>query len=404
MSVNFQRKLRPASLALSAGLEPDPFTNAIAPNISMSVNNSFIPGDGAFSANGITDLTEAPFLYAGWTNPTVRQLEQRLAALENTDDAYATATGMAAMAAIFFSLLKAGDHLIISDVCYAGINELALQVLPSYGIQVSAVNLSRINEVAAEIRPNTKLVHAETPCNPLLRLTDLKALSGLLKARNILLSVDSTFATPVITCPIDLGADLVAHSLTKFINGHGDALGGCVTGRKELIAAIRARAGVYLGASLSAQNAWLIMRGIDTLFPRMQTMCASAQRIAEWLESQPRVKSVIYPGLASHPQYELAQQQMGLGGGIVVFQTDDIDIIAERFAQESQIFHYAFSIGHQRSLAVLMKTDELMASTYQLTAAQIADYRKYAGDGVFRLSIGLEAPDDLIDDLEFILR
>lgn len=404
MSVNSQRKLRPASLALSAGLEPDPFTNAIAPNIAMSVNNSFIPGDGAFSANGITDLTEAPFLYAGWTNPTVRQLEQRLAALENTDDAYATATGMAAMAAIFFSLLKAGDHLIISDVCYAGINELALQVLPSYGIQVSAVNLSRINEVAAAIRPNTKLVHAETPCNPLLRLTDLKALSGLLKARNILLSVDSTFATPVITCPIDLGADLVAHSLTKFINGHGDALGGCVTGRKELIAAIRARAGVYLGASLSAQNAWLIMRGIDTLFPRMQTMCASAQRIAEWLESQPRVKSVIYPGLASHPQYELAQQQMGLGGGIVVFQTDDIDIIAERFAQESQIFHYAFSIGHQRSLAVLMKTDELMASTYQLTAAQIADYRKYAGDGVFRLSIGLEAPDDLIDDLEFILR
>ena len=230
MTQKLSRIFRPATLALNAGLEPDALTHAIAPNISMSVNNSFVPGDGAFSANGL-DLTETPFLYAGWTNPTVRQLEERLAALENTEDAYATATGMAAMAAVFFSLLKSGDHLIISDVCYAAINELALQVMPSFGVEVTAVNLSRIDEVVAAIKPNTRLIHAETPNNPLLRLTDLQALSEITRAKNILLSVDSTFATPVLTRPGDFGADLVVHSLTKFINGHGDALGGCVESR-----------------------------------------------------------------------------------------------------------------------------------------------------------------------------
>ena len=360
-------------------------------------------GDGAFSANGL-DLTETPFLYAGWTNPTVRQLEERLAALENAEDAYAAATGMAAMAAVFFSLLKSGDHLIISDVCYAAINELALQVMPSFGVEVTAVNLSRIDEVVAAIKPNTRLIHAETPNNPLLRLTDLQALAEITRAKNILLSVDSTFATPVLTRPGDFGADLVVHSLTKFINGHGDALGGCVAGKKALISEIRSKAGVYLGASLSAQNAWLIMRGIDTLFPRMNMMCQSAMKIAAWLEQHPRVKSVIYPGLSSHPQYDLAKRQMDQFGGIVVFQVDDIDTTEQRFAHESHLFHYAYSIGHQRSLAVLLKTEDLMKSTYRLTSEQQQEYLQYAGDGLFRLSIGLESVEDMIEDLEYILR
>jgi methionine-gamma-lyase len=396
--------LHDETLAVSAGLKPDPVTQAISPNISMSVNNCFVPGDGSFSANGLGDLTDAPFLYAGWTNPTVRQLEMRLAALEASDDAYATATGMAAMSALFFSLLKSGDHLIISDVCYAGINELALNVLPTFGIEVTMVNLSKLEALDAAIRPNTKLVHAETPCNPLLRLTDLKALAEKLKSRKILLSVDSTFATPVITKPIELGADLVVHSLTKFINGHGDVLGGCVVGSKTLISMIRAKAGVYLGASLSAHSAWLIMRGIDTLYPRMAMMSASAHQIANWLETHPRVTSVVYPGLASHPQADLAQQQMALGGAVIVFQVDDLDLIEQRFAHESRLFYYAFSIGHQRSLAVLMKTDSLMATTYQLSDDQEQDYYRFAGHGVFRLSIGLESAPDLIGDLAHVLR
>ncbi|MDW6003774.1 trans-sulfuration enzyme family protein [Vibrio mangrovi] len=393
----------PETLALSAGFVPDRETQAMTPPIAMSVNHCFIPEDGSFSAHGIDDLTEAPFLYAGWTNPTVRQLEQRIAALECTDDAYATTTGMAALSAVFFSFLRVGDHLIISDVCYAAVYEMAREILPDYGIEVSTVNLTDLEAVAKAIRPNTRLIHAESPCNPLLRLTDLKQLADLARQHNILLSVDSTFATPVITRPVTLGVDIVVHSLTKFMNGHGDALGGCVVGRKALIAQIRSRAGVYLGATINAHNAWLIMRGIETLYPRMKTMSESALQIARWLEKHPRVKQVNYPGLASHPQYQLAGQQMAHGGGIIVFQTDDMDEIARRFAEDARLFYYAYSIGHQRSLAVLLKTADLMESTYNMTVEQEKEYRDYAGDGLFRLSIGLENPQDLIAELDRLL-
>jgi len=395
----------PATLALNGGLERDPITRAIAPNISMSVNNAFVPGNGAFSVDGIEDLTALPFLYAGWTNPTVRQLERRIAALEGADDALSTATGMAAAAAVFFTFLKAGDHLIISDVCYAGVYELARKVLPDYGIEVTGVNLSNIDELAAAIRPNTRLVHAETPCNPLLRLTDLSAVAEVTRAHGVLLVVDSTLATPAVTRPLEHGVDLVMHSLTKFINGHGDALGGCVAGRKELVERIRSRAGVYLGAAQSAQNAWLIMRGIDTLFPRIEAMSASAGKVAAFLQQHPAVTSVVYPGLASHPQRDLVQRQMRVPGAMITFQVRNLDETAHRIAREARVFDYAFSIGHQRSLAVLLKTGDLMTgATFALNPAQLADYRRYAGAGVLRLSIGLEDTQDLIEDLDHVLR
>ena len=393
-----------ATLTLNAGLAHDPLTRAIAPNISMSVNNAFTPGEGGFSADSVKDLTTLPFLYAGWTNPTVRQLELRIAALERTDDALATASGTAAATAVFFTFLKAGDHLILSDVCYAGIHELARKVLPDYGIEVSTVNLSRLEDVVAAIRPNTRLIHAESPCNPLLRLTDLSVLATFAQAHGILLAVDSTFATPVATCPIALGADLVIHSLTKFMNGHGDAMGGCVAGPKALVERIRSRAGVYFGAALSAQNAWLIMRGMDTLVVRMNAMSASAMKIATFLQAHPAVISVIYPGLESHPQHALAQAQMRVSGAMIVFQVRNPDDVALRLAQESNTFDYAFSIGHQRSLVVLLKTQELLTSTFNLSADQLTDYRRYAGEGVLRLSIGLEDTQDLIDDLDRALR
>ena len=167
------RALHGQTLALDGGLTADPFTRAIAPNISMSVNNVLTPGDGAFSADGVEDLADLPFLYARWTNPTVRQLENRMAAIEGTEEALATATGIAAIAAIFFTFLKSGDHLIVSDVCYAGANELARRILPDYGIEVTAVEMSDHEAVAAAFRPNTRVVHCETPCNPILRITDL---------------------------------------------------------------------------------------------------------------------------------------------------------------------------------------------------------------------------------------
>lgn len=390
----------PETRALDAGLVIDPATGAIAPNVSMSVNNALMPGDGAFSADGVADLADLPYLYARWTNPTVRQLEQRLAALEGTEEALATATGMAAIAGTLFTFLKAGDHLVVSDVCYAGAVELTQRVLPDFGIEVTPVNMARLDLVEAAMRPNTRLVHCESPVNPILRIVDLKALAAIAHKHGALISVDSTFATPVATRPLSLGVDLVIHSLTKFINGHGDVLGGAVTGRKELIARIRGRAGVYLGASLAAQSAWLILRGIDTLYPRLRMASDSALAVATFLEGHPQVERVIYPGLASHPQHDLAKRQMDVFGGMIAFRTREPKATAERLAERLRVAHYAFSLGHQRSLVVLLDTEEMMTSTFRLTGDALADYRAYAGDGLFRLSIGLETTGDIIADLD----
>ncbi|THV16547.1 trans-sulfuration enzyme family protein [Rhizobium rhizophilum] len=390
----------PETRALDAGLVIDPATGAIAPNVSMSVNNVLMPGDGAFSADGVADLADLPYLYARWTNPTVRQLEQRLAGLEGAEDALATATGMAAIAGTLFTFLKAGDHLVVSDVCYAGAVELTQRVLPDFGIEVTPVNMARLDLVEAAMRQNTRLVHCESPVNPILRMVDLEALARIAHRHGALISVDSTFATPVATRPLSLGVDLVIHSLTKFINGHGDVLGGAVIGRKELIARIRGRAGVYLGASLSAQSAWLIMRGIDTLYPRLRMASDSALAVATFLEGHPEVERVIYPGLASHPQHDLAKRQMDVFGGMIAFRTRNPKAAAERLATRLRVAHYAFSLGHQRSLVVLLDTEEMMTSTFRLTGEALTDYRAYASDGLFRLSIGLETTGDIIADLD----
>ena len=234
----------------------------------------------------------------------------------------------------------------------------------------------------------------------MLSLTDLSDLAEIAKAAGVLTSVDSTLATPVLTQPLNHGIDLVIHSLTKFMNGHGDALGGAVIGRKELISRIRASSGVYLGAALSAQNAWLILRGIDTLFPRLRTASENAMQLAKHLEAHPKVLAVTYPGLASHPQHALACRQMALPGGMITFQTADPELVAQKMAARFRVMHYAFSLGHQRSICVHIGTDDIMASTYRMTGESLADYKRFAGEGVFRLSVGLEDARDLIDDMD----
>ncbi len=392
-------QMHPATRALDAGLVPDPVTGAIAPNLVASVNNTFTPGSAGFSAEG-ADLTEQPFLYARWTNPTTRALEERLAGLEGAEDALATATGVAAAAAVFLTLLKAGDHLIVSEVCYAGVYELATRILPDLGIAVSPCDLTDPAAVRAALRPTTRLIHAETPCNPILRLTDLAALGSIAREAGVLLSVDSTLATPVITRPLDHGVDLVIHSLTKFMNGHGDALGGAVIGRKDLISRIRSRAGVYLGATLSAQNAWLILRGLDTLFPRLRMACDTAGQLADWLAAHPGVSRVTWPGAADHPQCDLARRQMDIGGAMIAFQTGQAPAnIAARMADRFRVIHYAFSLGHQRTICVHIGTDEIQRSTFRMEGAALSRWKDWAGEGVFRLSVGLEDPADLIADL-----
>src|SRR5574343_654383 len=368
-----------ATQALHAHLRPDATTGAVQPGIAMSVNHLFTPGEAAFSADGVEDLAQLPFLYARWGNPTVRQLEQRLAALEGAEDALATATGVAAVAAVCFGLLRAGDHVVLSDVCYAGAQELVRGLLPDFGVEVTAVNLSDLAALRAAMRPQTRLVHAETPCNPLLRLTDLRAVADIAHAQGALLSVDSTLATPVFSQPLAHGAELVAR--------------------------LRARAGVYLGATLSAHTAWLSLRGIDTLDVRLRRSADSAGRIARFLQGHPAVRAVTWPGLPEHPQHALAQRQMPGFGAVLTFQVQGHGpAVAERLARRLQVAHYAFSLGHQRSLVVWLGSDELLASSFPLQGEALADYRRFAGDGVFRLSVGLEDPADLIADLDQALR
>ena len=390
--------------AIHAGEAPDPATGASAPALHMS--STFVTDQVAgFSAHDL-DADDSAFLYARWGNPTVAMLEQKIAALEGVEACLCTASGMAAASAIFFTFLSAGDHVVVSDVSYAGVAELARDTLPRWGIEVTLVDMSDLEAVAAAIRPNTKLVHTESPVNPIGRLTDLAAVAKLAHDAGALVSCDATFASPLGQNAAAMGVDLIMHSVTKYLGGHGDAVGGAVAGRGDLIAQIRAEAAIHHGGVMSPFNAWLIARGVATLPLRMKAHEASAMAVAEWLEAQPSVTRVIYPGLASHPQHDLAARQMDNFSGMLSFQVGDAatgEAVAQRMIERLETIHYAVSLGHHRSLVFWMGTEALMETSFRLEGGQLESYRAYAGDGVFRLSVGLEDPEDLIADLAKVL-
>ncbi len=390
----------PQTTAVHAGEAPDPVTRASAPNIVMS--STFLMDEpSGFSAHHLDE--EAPFIYARWGNPTNAQLEAKLAAMEGGEAALALASGMAASAAVLLSVLSQGDHLVISDTNYAGTAELARETLPRFGIAITPVDSSDPQNIANAMRPETKLVWIETPANPIMRLTDIEAVAKIAHAGGARLAVDSTFATPVATRPLTLGADYVVHSLTKYFCGHGDALGGAVVGNRDAIAAITAEAGIHHGGVISPFNAWLIMRGAGTLPVRMAAHAKSAQMIAEWLEQHPRVTRVNYPGLKSHPQHDLATRQMNNFSGMLSFCVADHEPVRMKAAKDLSIIHHAVSLGHHRSLICWIGTDDVMETTFGHTDDRLEAYRDLAGDGVFRLSVGLEDAEDLIADLDGIL-
>ena len=390
--------------AIHAGEAPDPETGASAPNLVMSTTYALERPQG-FSIHAIGE--DAPYIYTRWSNPTVRQLEEKLAALEGAEACQAFASGMAASAGLLLSLLSSGDHLVMSDVNYAGTAELARQTLPRLGIEVTAVDSSDLEAVSAAFRANTRLLWIETPANPILRLSDIRALAELAQGHGARIAVDSTFATPVATRPIELGADFVVHSLTKYIGGHGDALGGAVLGSAADIRALNREATIHHGGVLSPFNAWLILRGAATLPLRMKAHGEGALAVAQFLESHPKVARVLYPGLPSHPQHALARRQMDNFSGMMAFQVADGPAAAARMAARRdgglEVIHYAVSLGHHRSLIYWIGTDEVVGSSFTLEGAQLDAYRAFAGDGVFRFSVGLEDPEDLCADLERVL-
>ena len=387
----------PRTLAVHAGERPDPATRASSPNLVMSATFVADP-DITFSAERMD--AGSPFTYSRWSNPTVIQMEAKLAALEGAPACVAFASGMAALGAVPLDSLKSGDHLVMSDVAYAGFAELATDILSGLGVRVTRVDTSDLEAVRAAITPDTRLVHVETPCNPIVRLTDIAAVAKIAHEAGAKLMVDSTFATPIATRPLSLGADYVVHSLTKYLGGHGDALGGAVLGSREDLLRLRQRVSIHLGGVPSPFNAWLIMRGMATLPIRMRAHEEGALEVARFLETHPGVEQVIYPGLETHPQHALAKCQMENFSGMMTFRVADGPATARALSERLEIIHYAVSLGHHRSLVVYLPTDDMLANSFVLDDTQAAAYRAWAGDGVFRLSVGIESPRDLIRDLE----
>ncbi|MDP4188320.1 MAG: PLP-dependent aspartate aminotransferase family protein [Bacteroidota bacterium] len=390
-----------STTAIHAGEFPDPVTQASAPNIVMST--TFVTDENAgFSVESMEE--DAAWVYTRWGNPTVHQLEVKLAALENAESAIAFASGMGAITALLFDTLKSGDHAIISDVAYAALSEMTNEMIPNLDIPITKVNTSDADAIKKAIRTNTKLIYIETPCNPLLRITDIEEVSAITHNAGAKLAVDSTFATPMATKPLDLGADYVIHSLTKYLGGHGDALGGIICGSRENLRALRKKTAIRLGGVLSPFNAWLIMRGIATFPIRMRAHAENALKVAQFLENHPKVKRVIYPGLPSHPQYELAKKQMHNFSGMLTFQVEDGVKAAHIFSTQLQVIHYAVSLGHHRSLIFYLPSKDLLESSFKFSSPEeLESWKHFAGDGIFRFSVGLEDADDIIKDLELAL-
>ena len=390
-----------ATLSIHAGEEAS--APSLAPDICVSTSFAVDPDAVGFSATDLTDST--PYFYTRWANPTVHQLERKLAALDGGEDAVCFGSGMAAIAGLLLGTLSAGDHLVISNVAYAGTAELVHDTLPRLGIAVSPVDTSDLDAVAAAVRPNTRLIYAETPANPILRLSDIAALAGLARDAGCKLAVDSTLATPVATRPLALGADYVIHSLTKYACGHGgDALGGVVVGAAEAMAALRQGPLIHFGGVLSPFHAWIILRSLHTLELRMAGHQRGALAVADFLAGHKRVTRVLYPGHSSHPQHALARRQMANFSGMVSFVAkdgaQDGAALARTIAQRIRVFAYAVSMGKSKSLIYHIPTDDLQRTSFRMTGTDLARYRDWAGDGVFRLSIGLESPEALVADLD----
>jgi O-succinylhomoserine sulfhydrylase len=332
-------------------------------------------------------------IYSRFTNPTVRTFEERLASMEGAERCVATASGMSAILATCAALLKAGDHIVSSHSIFGTTTVLFSTYLARFGIETTFVPLADTGSWEAAIRPDTRLLFLETPSNPLTEIADIKRLSTLARTNNCVLVVDNCFCTPVLQQPLALGADIVIHSATKYLDGQGRCVGGAVVGDSELVGK-----DVYgflrtAGPSMSPFNAWVFLKGLETLSIRMQAHCSSALSLAQWLEQQPDVTRVYHPGLASHPQHALASSQQTGFGGIVSFELQGGRQQAWAFIDALRIFSITANLGDTKSTV----THPATTTHGRLTPEQRSD----AGisDGLVRLAIGLEAVNDLQADL-----
>jgi cystathionine gamma-lyase/cystathionine beta-lyase/cystathionine gamma-lyase/homocysteine desulfhydrase len=373
--------LRPATRVVHAGQEPDPTTGAVMQPVYLT-STYRQPGLGA----------DWPFDYARTVNPTRSALERQLAELEGGQAARCFASGMAATDAVL-RLLRAGDHVVVSQNVYGGTYRLFEGLLRQFGLDFSWVDTSDANRTADAVRPNTRMLYVETPTNPTLTLTDLPATAEIARRRGLRLVVDNTFMSPVFQRPIELGAHVVVHSTTKYLNGHSDSVGGAAIttsyADSERIGWLQNAA----GAILSPLDSFLVLRGIKTLALRMERHDANARRIAAWLADDPRVERVHYPGLPSHPQHELARSQMSGFGGMISFDVGTIER-ARRVLGAVRLCTLAESLGGVETL-ISHPATMTHGSVPPAERARIG-----VGDGLVRISVGIEDAGDLIEDLD----
>jgi cystathionine gamma-lyase/cystathionine beta-lyase/cystathionine gamma-lyase/homocysteine desulfhydrase len=370
-----------ATRAIHAGQEPDPLTGSVTVPIYPT---------STYVQQGIGE--HKGYEYSRVSNPTRARLEENLAALENGVAARVFGSGMAAINAIA-SLLKTGDHVVCGNDLYGGTPRLFNQVLTGFGLEFSYVDTSDAENVERAIRKNTRMVYVETPTNPLMRLSDLNTISAICRRKKILLVVDNTFMSPYFQQPLALGADMVVHSTTKFLNGHSDGLGGVVVCAKQEHADQLAFLQKAAGAILSPFECWLILRGVKTLAARMEIHDRSGRIIADFLAKHKKVRAVFYPGLADHPQHALARRQMSGFGAMITFETGSLKN-ANKMLKTLRVCSLGESLGG---------VETLISHPATMTHAALGvKGRKAIGitDGLVRISVGIEDVDDILDDLD----
>ncbi|MFC2005233.1 trans-sulfuration enzyme family protein [Chloroflexota bacterium] len=390
MNVGFHTK------AIHEGESPN-FGGALITPIYQTVTFKFKELEEAKNAIELSLESEDPgYAYTRFSNPTHSALEKKIASLEEGEAAVTTASGMAAITTATFASMKKGEHLISARGIYTTTHSF-FSNLPSWGMEVSFVDQTRPSEIAASIKDNTKLIFLETPSNPLLDLADIGEIAGLARKKGIKLMVDNTFATPYYQRPLNIGADIVMHSATKYLCGHLDTMGGVIVGKKDFVQSC-AETITLIGGIMNPFNAWLIMRGTKTLPLRMERHSRNALALAQWLEGEPKIKRVFYPGLASHSQHELGLKQMGGFGGMVSFEVDGGREGVRKLVENIKICSLAVSLGGPETLLEHVETmSHLKMSPEERASLGISD-------GLIRMSVGLEDADDIIQDLSSALR
>ncbi|NHQ83335.1 O-succinylhomoserine sulfhydrylase [Chromobacterium vaccinii] len=380
--------LHPETLAIRAGRETSQFNEH---SQGLFLTSSFTYDSAAQAAAMFLGEVDG-YTYSRFTNPTVAAFQQRLAEMEGGERAIATATGMAAIQAIMMTLLQAGDHIVSSQSLFGSTTNLFANQLSKFGVATTFVDARDLSLWREALQPNTKLLFLETPSNPLTEVADISAIAEIAHAHGALLVVDNSFCSPALQQPLKLGADLVMHSATKFLDGHGRVMGGAVVGSDKLIEQIYLHVRAA-GPSLAPFNAWTLLSGMETLHLRMEKHSANALELARWLEAQPNVERVYYPGLPSHPQHELALRQQKSGGAVVSFVVKGGREAAWRVVDGVQVISRTANLGDVKT------TITHPSSTTHARVTSEARERAGIVEGLLRISVGLENVRDLQQDL-----